>query len=396
MAHHLFTSESVTEGHPDKVCDQISDAVLDAILAQDPNGRVACEVTATTGMVVVMGEISTSCYVDIPRIVRETVREIGYDRAKIGFDCDTCAVLTSIDEQSGDIAMGVDKSLESKESGSDALDNGAGDQCMMFGYACNETPEKMPLPISLAHKLAKRLTEVRKQGVVDYLRPDGKTQVTVEYDEDNHPVRIHTVVLSTQHAPTVDMDQLRQEMIDLVITPTVPKELLDANTRFLINPTGRFVLGGPCADTGLTGRKIIVDTYGGTAPHGGGAFSGKDPTKVDRSAAYAARYVAKNIVAAGLADRCTVQLAYAIGVAEPVSILVDTHGTGTVDDSMLSDAVKQVFDLRPTAIIRDLDLQKPIYKKLAAYGHMGREDLGVRWEDTDKADDLNRVIAEMK
>ena len=396
MAHHLFTSESVTEGHPDKVCDQISDAVLDAILAQDPNGRVACEVTATTGMVVVMGEISTSCYVDIPRIVRETVREIGYDRAKIGFDCDTCAVLTSIDEQSGDIAMGVDKSLESKESGSDALDNGAGDQGMMFGYACNETPEKMPLPISLAHKLAKRLTEVRKQGVVDYLRPDGKTQVTVEYDEDNHPVRIHTVVLSTQHAPTVDMDQLRQEMIDLVITPTVPKELLDANTRFLINPTGRFVLGGPCADTGLTGRKIIVDTYGGTAPHGGGAFSGKDPTKVDRSAAYAARYVAKNIVAAGLADRCTVQLAYAIGVAEPVSILVDTHGTGTVDDSMLSDAVKQVFDLRPTAIIRDLDLQKPIYKKLAAYGHMGREDLGVRWEDTDKADDLNRVIAEMK
>ena len=396
MAHHLFTSESVTEGHPDKVCDQISDAVLDAILAQDPNGRVACEVSATTGMVVVMGEISTSCYVDIPHIVRETVREIGYDRAKIGFDCDTCAVLTSIDEQSGDIAMGVDKSLESKESGSEALDNGAGDQGMMFGYACNETPEKMPLPISLAHKLAKRLTEVRKQGVVDYLRPDGKTQVTVEYDEDNRPVRIHTVVLSTQHAPTVDMDQLRQEMIDLVIRPTVPAELLDSETRFLINPTGRFVLGGPCADTGLTGRKIIVDTYGGTAPHGGGAFSGKDPTKVDRSAAYAARYVAKNIVAAGLADRCTVQLAYAIGVAEPVSILVDTHGTGTVSDSTLEAAAAKVFDLRPTAIIRDLDLQKPIYKKLAAYGHMGREDLGVRWEETDKADDLNRVIADMK
>ena len=392
MAHHLFTSESVTEGHPDKVCDQISDAVLDAILAQDPNGRVACEVAATTGMVVVMGEISTECYADIPHIVRETVREIGYDRAKIGFDCDTCAVLTSIDEQSGDIAMGVDKSLESKQSGSEALDNGAGDQGMMFGYACNETPELMPLPISLAHKLAKRLTEVRKQGVVDYLRPDGKTQVTVEYDEAGKPVRIHTVVLSTQHMPTVDMDQLRQEMIDLVITPTVPKELLDSETRFLINPTGRFVLGGPCADTGLTGRKIIVDTYGGSAPHGGGAFSGKDPTKVDRSGAYAARYVAKNIVAAGLADRCLVQLAYAIGVAEPVSVLVDTEGTGVVEDSVLEAAVRKVFDLRPTAIIRDLDLRKPIYRKLAAYGHMGREDLGVRWEDTDKADALKAIV----
>ena len=392
MAHYLFTSESVTEGHPDKVCDQISDAVLDAILAQDPNGRVACEVAATTGMVVVMGEISTECYADIPHIVRETVREIGYDRAKIGFDCDTCAVLTSIDEQSGDIAMGVDKSLESKQSGSEALDNGAGDQGMMFGYACTETPELMPLPISLAHKLAKRLTEVRKQGVVDYLRPDGKTQVTVEYDEAGKPVRIHTVVLSTQHAPTVDMDQLRQEMIDLVITPTVPKELLDSETRFLINPTGRFVLGGPCADTGLTGRKIIVDTYGGSAPHGGGAFSGKDPTKVDRSGAYAARYVAKNIVAAGLADRCLVQLAYAIGVAEPVSVLVDTEGTGVVEDSVLEAAVRKVFDLRPTAIIRDLDLRKPIYRKLAAYGHMGREDLGVRWEDTDKADALKAIV----
>ena len=392
MAHYLFTSESVTEGHPDKVCDQISDAVLDAILEKDPNGRVACEVAATTGMVVVMGEISTECYADIPHIVRETVREIGYDRAKIGFDCDTCAVLTSIDEQSGDIAMGVDKSLESKQSGSDALDNGAGDQGMMFGYACNETPELMPLPISLAHKLAKRLTEVRKQGVVDYLRPDGKTQVTVEYDEAGKPVRIHTVVLSTQHAPTVDMDQLRQEMIDLVITPTVPKELLDSETRFLINPTGRFVLGGPCADTGLTGRKIIVDTYGGSAPHGGGAFSGKDPTKVDRSGAYAARYVAKNIVAAGLADRCLVQLAYAIGVAEPVSVLVDTEGTGVVEDSVLEAAVRKVFDLRPTAIIRDLDLRKPIYRKLAAYGHMGREDLGVRWEDTDKAEALKAIV----
>ena len=392
MAHHLFTSESVTEGHPDKVCDQISDAVLDAILEQDPNGRVACEVTATTGMVSVMGEISTICYVNIPRIVRETVREIGYDRAKIGFDCDTCAVITSIDEQSGDIAMGVDKSLESKENGSEALDNGAGDQGMMFGYACNETPEKMPLPISLAHRLAKRLTEVRKDGVVDYLRPDGKTQVTVEYDENNKPVRIHTVVLSTQHAPTVDMDQLRQEMIDLVIVPTCPKDLLDQNTRFLINPTGRFVLGGPCADTGLTGRKITVDTYGGSAPHGGGAFSGKDPTKVDRSGAYAARYVAKNIVAAGLADRYLVQLAYAIGVAEPVSILVDTQGTGAVDDSVLEAAVAKVFDLRPTAIIRDLDLAKPIYRKLAAYGHMGREDLGVRWEDTDKVAALKAAV----
>ena len=392
MAHYLFTSESVTEGHPDKVCDQISDAVLDAILEKDPNGRVACEVAATTGMVVVMGEISTECYADIPHIVRETVREIGYDRAKIGFDCDTCAVLTSIDEQSGDIAMGVDKSLESKQSGSEALDNGAGDQGMMFGYACTETPELMPLPISLAHKLAKRLTEVRKQGVVDYLRPDGKTQVTVEYDEAGKPVRIHTVVLSTQHAPTVDMDQLRQEMIDLVITPTVPKELLDSETRFLINPTGRFVLGGPCADTGLTGRKIIVDTYGGSAPHGGGAFSGKDPTKVDRSAAYAARDVAKNIVAAGLADRCLVQLAYAIGVAEPVSVLVDTEGTGVVEDSVLEAAVRKVFDLRPTAIIRDLDLRKPIYRKLAAYGHMGREDLGVRWEDTDKAEALKAIV----
>ena len=394
MAHHLFTSESVTEGHPDKVCDQISDAVLDAILAQDPKGRVACEVTATTGMVTVMGEISTSCYVDIPHIVRETVREIGYDRAKIGFDCDTCAVITSIDEQSGDIAMGVDKSLESKEAGSEALDNGAGDQGMMFGYACNETPEKMPLPISLAHKLAKRLTQVRKEGVVDYLRPDGKTQVTVEYDEQNKPVRIHTIVLSTQHTPTVDMEQLRQEMIDLVIRPTVPAELLDSDTRFLINPTGRFVLGGPCADTGLTGRKIIVDTYGGSAPHGGGAFSGKDPTKVDRSAAYAARYVAKNIVAAGLADRCLVQLAYAIGVAEPVSILVDTQGTGKVDDSVLECAVSKVFDLRPTAIIQELELTKPIYRQLAAYGHMGREDLGVRWEDTDKVAALKAAVNE--
>ena len=355
MAHHLFTSESVTEGHPDKICDQVSDAILDAILAQDPNGRVACECTVTTGVVNVMGEITTDCYVDIPKVVRQTVREIGYDRAKYGFDCETCAVITNIDEQSADIALGVDQSLESKETGDSALDNGAGDQGMMFGFACDETPELMPLPISLAHKLAKRLTAVRKQGLVDYLRPDGKTQVTVEYDEQNRPVRVHTVVLSTQHAPEVDMAQLRADMIALVIRPTIPAELLDDDTRYLINPTGRFVVGGPQADSGLTGRKIIVDTYGGSAPHGGGAFSGKDPTKVDRSAAYAARYVAKNIVAAGLARRCLVQLAYAIGVAEPVSVLVDTQGTGAVPDAQIAAAVQQVFDLRPTAIIRDLD-----------------------------------------
>ena len=392
MAHHLFTSESVTEGHPDKICDQISDAVLDAILARDPNGRVACEVTVTTGIVSVMGEISTDCYVDIPKIVRETEREIGYDRAKLGFDCDTCAVVTSIDEQSGDIAMGVDKSLEAKEADTEALDNGAGDQGMMFGYACKETPELMPLPISLAHKMAKRLAQVRKDQVVDHLRPDGKTQITVEYDEQNHPVRVHTVVLSTQHAPEVNMGQLRQELIDQVIRPTVPAELLDADTRILINPTGRFVVGGPQADSGLTGRKIIVDTYGGSAPHGGGAFSGKDPTKVDRSAAYAARWVAKNIVAADLADRCLVQLAYAIGVAEPVSIFVDTQGTGKVSDEKLEAAVREVFDLRPTAIIRDLELRKPIYRQLAAYGHMGREDLGVRWEQTDRAQALRDAV----
>ena len=388
MAHHLFTSESVTEGHPDKICDQISDAILDAILAQDPN-----ECTVTTGVVNVMGEITTDCYVDIPKVVRQTVREIGYDRAKYGFDCETCAVITNIDEQSADIALGVDQSLESKETGDSALDNGAGDQGMMFGFACDETPELMPLPISLAHKLAKRLTAVRKQGLVDYLRPDGKTQVTVEYDEQNRPVRVHTVVLSTQHAPEVDMEQLRKDMIELVIRPTIPAELLDDDTRYLINPTGRFVVGGPQADSGLTGRKIIVDTYGGSAPHGGGAFSGKDPTKVDRSAAYAARYVAKNIVAAGLARRCLVQLAYAIGVAEPVSVLVDTQGTGTVPDAQIAAAVQQVFDLRPTAIIRDLDLRRPIYRQLAAYGHMGREELGVRWEDTDRTDALRAAVA---
>ena len=388
MAKRLFTSESVTEGHPDKICDQISDAVLDAILEKDPNGRVACETTVSTGLVHIMGEITTSCYVDIPKIARDVIRDIGYDRAKYGFDCDTCGVITNIDEQSGDIAMGVDNSFENKESGASELDNGAGDQGMMFGYACDETPELMPLPISLAHKLAKRLTAVRKQELVDYLRPDGKTQVTIEYDEQNHPVRVHTVVLSTQHAPEVDMAKLRADMIELVIRPTIPAELLDSDTRYLINPTGRFVVGGPQADSGLTGRKIIVDTYGGSAPHGGGAFSGKDPTKVDRSAAYAARYVAKNIVAAGLADKCQVQLAYAIGVAHPVSVLVETFGTGKVDDGKLEEAVEKVFDLRPTAIIRDLDLRRPIYRQLAAYGHMGREDLGVTWEKTDRVDAL--------
>ncbi|MCQ5129518.1 methionine adenosyltransferase [Butyricicoccus faecihominis] len=393
MAHRLFTSESVTEGHPDKICDQISDAILDSILAEDPYARVACETTCTTGMVSVMGEISTSCYADIPKIVRDTVREIGYDRAKYGFDCDTCAVLTSIDEQSADIALGVDNSLERKEGASEAdLAIGAGDQGMMFGFACDETPEKMPLPISLAHKMALRLTEVRKNGMFDYLRPDGKTQVTVEYDEDGQPVRVDTVVLSTQHSPEVSLQQIRKDMVDQVIRPVVPSYLLDEKTKFYINPTGRFVVGGPQGDSGLTGRKIIVDTYGGMARHGGGAFSGKDPTKVDRSAAYASRWVAKNIVAAGLARRCEIQLAYAIGVAEPVSIMVDTFGTGTVDEWTLSEAVRKVFDLRPAAIIEALDLRRPIYKKLAAYGHMGREDLGVRWEQTDKADALRAAV----
>ena len=388
MSHRFFTSESVTEGHPDKICDQISDAVLDAILEQDPLGRVACETTASTGLIHIMGEISTHCYVDIPKVARDVIREIGYDRAKYGFDCDTCGVITNIDEQSADIALGVDKSLESKEGGDAELDNGAGDQGMMFGYACDETPELMPLAISLAHKMAKRLTQVRKEGEVDYLRPDGKTQVTVEYDENNQPVRVDTVVLSTQHSPDVELEQIRKDMIALVIQPTVPAGLMDENTKIYVNPTGRFVIGGPQGDTGLTGRKIIVDTYGGSAPHGGGAFSGKDPTKVDRSAAYAARWVAKTVVAAGLAKRCQVQLAYAIGVAQPVSILVETFGTGTVADSVLENAVRQTFDLRPTAIIRDLDLQKPIYRKLAAYGHMGREDLGVAWEKTDRAEAL--------
>ena len=388
MSHRFFTSESVTEGHPDKICDQISDAVLDAILEKDPLGRVACETTASTGLIHIMGEISTSCYVDIPKVAREVIRAIGYDRAKYGFDCDTCGIITNIDEQSADIALGVDKSLEAKEDGDSALDNGAGDQGMMFGYACDETPELMPLAISLAHKMAKKLAAVRKEHQVDYLRPDGKTQVTVEYDEKGQPVRVDTVVLSTQHSPDVSLDQIRKDMLELVIRPTVPAELMDEATKIYVNPTGRFVIGGPQGDTGLTGRKIIVDTYGGSAPHGGGAFSGKDPTKVDRSAAYAARWVAKTVVAAGLARRCQVQLAYAIGVAQPVSILVETFGTGTISDDVLEAAVRTTFDLRPTAIIRDLDLQKPIYRALAAYGHMGREDLGVKWEITDRAEAL--------
>ncbi|MDY2713720.1 MAG: methionine adenosyltransferase [Candidatus Faecivivens sp.] len=390
MARTLFSSESVTEGHPDKICDQISDAVLDAILAQDPTGRVACETCCTTGMVMVMGEISTSCYVDIPKIARQVILDIGYDRAKYGFDGQTCAIMTSIDEQSGDIAMGVDKSLEAK-NGSDELENGAGDQGMMFGYACDETPELMPLPISLAHKLSRRLTEVRKNGTLAYLRPDGKTQVTVEY-EDDKPVRIDTIVVSTQHSEDISLEQIREDIIREVVQPIVPAELLDENTKYFVNPTGRFVIGGPAGDSGLTGRKIIVDTYGGYARHGGGAFSGKDPTKVDRSAAYAARWVAKNIVAAGLAHKCEIELAYAIGVAHPVSIMVDTFGTGSIPDDQIEKAVEKVFDLRPTAIINRLDLRKPIYRALASYGHMGREDLGVSWEKTDMTDALKEAV----
>ncbi len=393
MAKYLFTSESVTEGHPDKICDQISDAILDAMLEQDPYSRVACETTVTTGLVSIMGEITTKAIVDIPAVVREVVREIGYDRAKFGFDCDTCAVITTLDKQSTDIAMGVDRSLESKTGEeTDDLNVGAGDQGMMFGYACDETEELMPLPISLAQKMAKRLTDVRKSGKYTYLRPDGKTQVTVEYDKDQKPIHIDTVVLSTQHDPDVTLEQIRKDMIADVIAPTLPAELYDENTRIFVNPTGRFVIGGPQGDSGLTGRKIIVDTYGGSAPHGGGAFSGKDPTKVDRSAAYAARYVAKNIVAAKLATKCQIQLAYAIGVAQPVSIRVDTFGTGTVSDDVLSDAVSKVFDLRPSAIIRDLDLRKPIYRPLAAYGHMGRTDLNVAWEKTDRVDALLAAV----
>lgn len=384
-----FTSESVTEGHPDKICDQISDAVLDAILAKDPTARVACETCCTTGMVMIMGEISTNCYVDIPSIARNVVLDIGYDRAKYGFDGTTCSVLTSIDEQSSDIALGVDHSLETKEGGEE--NNGAGDQGMMFGYACNETPELMPLPISLAHKLAKQLTKVRKDDVLDYLRPDGKTQVTIEYD-DGKPKRVDTIVISTQHSDSVSLDTIREDLKKHVIDVIVDQDMMDEDTKIYINPTGRFVIGGPQGDSGLTGRKLIVDTYGGMARHGGGAFSGKDPTKVDRSAAYAARYVAKNIVAAGLAEKCEVQLAYAIGVAKPVSLLVDTYGTGKLDDEKIAEIVNKEFDLRPTAIIEELELRKPIYRQLAAYGHFGREDLGVKWESVEPAERLKKYL----
>ncbi|SDG11300.1 methionine adenosyltransferase [Desulfosporosinus hippei] len=393
MAKKLFTSESVTEGHPDKICDQISDAILDAIYTLDPNARVACETTVTTGLVLVSGEITTSCYVDIPHVVRETVREVGYTRAKYGFDADTCAVLTSIGEQSADIAMGVDKALEAKngemtETDIDAI--GAGDQGMMFGYATNETESYMPLPIDLAHRLARRLSEMRKSNHLTYLRPDGKTQVTVEY-EDNKPVRVDTIVISTQHHPDVTNEQIRRDLLQYVVYPTVPKELLNEDTKYFINPTGRFVIGGPQGDCGLTGRKIIVDTYGGMARHGGGAFSGKDPTKVDRSAAYAARYVAKNVVAAGLADRCEIQIAYAIGVARPVSVSVETFGTGKITDEKIVEFIQQTFDLRPAGIIKALDLRRPIYRQTAAYGHFGRTDLDLPWERTDKVEALRKL-----
>ncbi|HIT52902.1 MAG TPA: methionine adenosyltransferase [Candidatus Fimivicinus intestinavium] len=392
MARHLFTSESVTEGHPDKICDQISDAILDAIMEKDPQGRVACETTCTTGQVLVMGEISTSCYVDIPQIVRSVICDIGYDDAGKGFDGNTCAVLTAIDGQSPDIALGVDHSLELKNGEEDAYNlNGAGDQGMMFGYACDETPELMPLPISLAHKLTRQLTKARKEGTLPYLLPDGKSQVTVEYDENNRPVRVDTVVISSQHRADVSLDEIRRGIVEHVVRPVIPEELMDDDTIIYVNPTGRFVTGGPVGDSGLTGRKIIVDTYGGYARHGGGAFSGKDPTKVDRSAAYAARYAAKNIVAAGLAKKCELQLAYAIGVAKPVSVMVDTFGTGVIDDDALSEIVMEEFDLRPAAIIDMLDLRRPIYRQLAAYGHFGRTDLDLPWEKTDRVAALKKA-----
>ena len=396
MERRLFTSESVTEGHPDKICDQISDAVLDALMEQDPMSRVACETSITTGLVLVMGEITTNAYVDIQKIVRETIREIGYDRAKYGFDCDTCGVITAIDEQSSDIAMGVDKALEAKEhlmSEDDIEAIGAGDQGMMFGFATNETPEYMPYPIALAHKLARKLTEVRKNGTLPYLRPDGKTQVTVEYDENDKPVRLDAVVLSTQHGEEVSQEQIHADVKKYIFDEVLPQELIDENTKFFINPTGRFVIGGPNGDSGLTGRKIIVDTYGGMARHGGGAFSGKDCTKVDRSAAYAARYVAKNIVAAGLADKCEIQLSYAIGVARPTSIMVDTFGTGKLSDEKLVEIIREHFDLRPAGIIKMLDLRRPIYKQTAAYGHFGRTDLDLPWEKLDKVDLLKKYLA---
>ena len=388
----LFTSESVTEGHPDKICDQISDAVLDAIIAQDPTARVACETTVTTGMVMIMGEISTNCYVDIPKVARETIREIGYDRAKYGFDCDTCSVMTTIDEQSNDIAMGVDEALESREGQKDDIEAvGAGDQGMMFGFATNETEEFMPAPIAMAHRLSRRLTEVRKNATLPYLRPDGKTQVTVEY-EDNKPVRIDAIVISTQHGPEVSKEQIREDLMEHVIKAVIPAELLDGETKYYINPTGRFVIGGPQGDSGLTGRKIIVDTYGGYGRHGGGAFSGKDPTKVDRSAAYAARWVAKNLVAAGIADKLEIQLAYAIGVAKPVSIVVDTFGTGRISDDKIVEIVEKIFDLRPGAIIKDLELRRPIYRQTAAYGHFGRTDIDAPWEKLNKVEEIKKYL----
>ncbi len=396
MTKMLFTSESVTEGHPDKICDRISDAVLDEILKKDPQARVACETTCTTGIISIMGEITTSCYVDFPKVARDVVLEIGYDRAKYGFDGNTCAVVTSIDEQSGDIAMGVNEGYEAKAGDADSENSiGAGDQGMMFGYACTDTPELMPMPISLAHRLAKKLTEVRKNGTLPYLRPDGKTQVTVEYI-DGKPAAVDTIVISSQHSPDVELEQIKKDLIEYVVKPVIPEELVNENTKYFVNPTGRFVIGGPQGDSGLTGRKIIVDTYGGWARHGGGAFSGKDPTKVDRSAAYAARWVAKNIVAAGLAEKCEIQLAYAIGVAHPVSIMSDTFGTGKVSDEVLSKAVEKVFDLRPHAIINTLDLRRPIYKQLSAYGHMGREDLDVPWEKVNRTEELLKAVSEIK